>query len=78
MKRKYIRTLFYGGFLSLCCMGMVSCEDYLDKAPESSVNPDDAFKISETSRGLQKNCIIVFLILLMVIGITHSIGEKMN
>jgi hypothetical protein len=23
---------------------MTSCEDYLDKAPESSVNPEDAFK----------------------------------
>ena len=44
MKRTYIRTLFYGGLLSLCCLGMTSCEDYLDKAPESSVNPNDAFK----------------------------------
>lgn len=34
MKRKYIRTLFYGGLLSLCCVGMSSCEDYLDKAPK--------------------------------------------
>ena len=42
MKRTYIRTLFYGGLLSLCCLGMTSCEDYLDKAPESSVNPNDA------------------------------------
>ena len=44
MKRNNIRTLFYGGLLSLCCVGMTSCEDYLDKAPESSVNPEDAFK----------------------------------
>lgn len=33
MKRNNIRTLFYGGLLSLCCVGMTSCEDYLDKAP---------------------------------------------
>lgn len=44
MKRNNIRTLFYGGLLSLCCVEMTSCEDYLDKAPESSVNPEDAFK----------------------------------
>lgn len=44
MKRTYIRTLFYSGLLALCCLGTASCEDYLDKAPESSVNPNDAFK----------------------------------
>ena len=71
MKRTYIRTLFYGGLLSLCCLGMTSCEDYLDKAPESSVNPNDAFKNF-------RNCIIVFLTLLMVIGTTLSTGGRMR
>lgn len=74
MKRTYIRTLFYGGLLSLCCLGMTSCEDYLDKAPESSVNPNDAFKNFRNFQGSQKNCIIVFLTLLMVIGTILSIG----
>lgn len=78
MKRNNIRTLFYGGLLSLCCVGMTSCEDYLDKAPESSVNPEDAFKISGIFRALRKNCITVFLILHMATGTTHSTGEKMN
>lgn len=41
--KKYTRTLFYTGIFSLS-LGLMSCEDYLDKAPESIVSEEDAFK----------------------------------
>lgn len=44
MKRLYMRKLFYSTLFWACCLGMISCEDYLDKAPESTVSANDAFK----------------------------------
>ena len=51
MKMKhYIRTLFYTGLLS-ASLGLTSCEDYLDKAPESTVSGEDAFSSFRTFQG---------------------------
>lgn len=44
MEVKYIRTLLFSSLLAVCGLGMTACEDYLDKAPESTVDSDDAFK----------------------------------
>lgn len=44
MKVKYIRTLLFSSLLAVCGLGMTACEDYLDKAPESTVDSNDAFK----------------------------------
>ena len=41
--KKHIYTLLYIAILAGCLV-MTSCEDYLDKAPESTVSPEDAFK----------------------------------
>ena len=46
----YIRTLIYTTFLA-ACLGMTSCEDYLDKAPESTVSSEDAFKNFKNFQG---------------------------
>ena len=44
MKYTY-KTLLCLGLLSLAVgLGMTSCEDYLDKSPESTVSEEDAFK----------------------------------
>lgn len=44
MKRIY-KTLFWSGCLSLMLgLSLVSCEDYLDKEPNSNVSEEDAFK----------------------------------
>lgn len=42
MKTKFIHYL-YGAAIALL-LSVVSCTDYLDKAPESVISPDDAFK----------------------------------
>lgn len=41
--KKYIRVFLYSSLLAIG-IGLSSCEDYLDKAPESTVSADDAFK----------------------------------
>lgn len=41
--KQYIRTILCAGLWGVC-LGLASCEDYLDKAPESTVSEDDAFK----------------------------------
>lgn len=41
--KKHIRALIYTTFLT-ACLGMTSCEDYLEKASESIVSSEDAFK----------------------------------
>lgn len=43
MKKK-LYTLLYTGLLSATTLGLTSCEDYLDKAPESTVSEEEAFK----------------------------------
>lgn len=42
MKTKFIHYL-YGAAITLL-LSVISCTDYLDKAPESVISPDDAFK----------------------------------
>lgn len=42
MKTKFIKYL-YGAVITLL-LSVVSCTDYLDKAPDSVISPDDAFK----------------------------------
>lgn len=45
MKHSIYKTLFCAGLLSVSAgLTLTSCEDYLDKAPESTVSEDDAFK----------------------------------
>ena len=45
MKYNTYKTLFYAGLLSFSVgFCMTSCEDYLDKSPESTVSEEDAFK----------------------------------
>lgn len=46
----YIRTLIYTTFFA-AYLGMTSCEDYLDKAPESTVSSEDAFKNFKNFQG---------------------------
>jgi len=41
--KKIYKTLLKGAFLSMI-IGFASCTSYLDKAPDSDVNPDAAFK----------------------------------
>ena len=48
--KHYIRTLFYTGLLS-ASFGLVSCEDYLDREPESIVSSEDAFKSFQNFQG---------------------------
>ena len=48
--KKHIRTLIYTTFFA-ACLGMTSCEDYLDKAPESTVSSEDAFKNFKNFQG---------------------------
>lgn len=42
MKKKFVYYLY--GIAVALVMGVGSCTDYLDKAPESVISPDDAFK----------------------------------
>lgn len=51
MKKLHIRGLFYGSLLFACCLATASCEDYLDKAPESTVSAEDAFKSFRNFQG---------------------------
>lgn len=44
MKKQYIHTLLLGGLMSGLMMGASSCTDYLDKAPESEISENDAYK----------------------------------
>ena len=48
MKKKFIYYLFGIAFLF---MGSTSCSDYLDKAPDSVISPDDAFKNFKNFQG---------------------------
>ena len=60
MKYTY-KTLLCSGLLSLAVgLGMTSCEDYLDKSPESTVSEEDAFKNFRNFQGFIEeiyNCI---------------------
>ena len=60
MKYTY-KTLLCSGLLSLAVgFGMTSCEDYLDKSPESTVSEEDAFKNFRNFQGFIEeiyNCI---------------------
>lgn len=42
--RKYIKTLSHCFLLTVLSLGMVSCEDYLEKNPDSTVNEEEPFK----------------------------------
>lgn len=48
--KKHICSLIYATFFA-ACLGMTSCEDYLDKAPESIVSSEDAFKNFRSFQG---------------------------
>lgn len=48
--KKYVRPLLYSALFTVC-LGMTSCEDYLDKAPESTVSESDAFKNFKNFQG---------------------------
>lgn len=60
MKRIY-KTFLWSGFLSLALsLCLTSCEDYLDKSPESTVSDEDAFKNFRNFQGFIEeiyNCI---------------------
>ena len=60
MKYTY-KTLLCSGLLALAVgLGMTSCEDYLDKSPESTVSEEDAFKNFRNFQGFIEeiyNCI---------------------
>lgn len=60
MKSIY-KTLLCSGFLAFSVgMGLTSCEDYLDKSPDSTVSEDDAFKNFRNFQGFIEeiyNCI---------------------
>ena len=61
MKKIYIYKLGVIGFLGLLgTFGMTSCSDYLDKSPDSDVNPETAFKNFTNFEGFVEqiyNCI---------------------
>ena len=61
MKYNTYKTLFYAGLLSFSVgFCMTSCEDYLDKSPESTVSEEDAFKNFRNFQGFIEeiyNCI---------------------
>ena len=48
--KKHTRILLYITLLTMC-LGTTSCEDYLDKAPESTVSAGDAFKNFKNFQG---------------------------
>ncbi len=48
--KNHIHTFFCAGLLS-ASLGLASCEDYLDKAPESTVSGEDAFRSFRTFQG---------------------------
>lgn len=48
--RKHIRTLLYAGLLSTS-LGLVSCEDYLEKSYESTVSGEDAYRSFRNFQG---------------------------
>ena len=61
MKKIYLYKLGVIGFLGLLgTFGMTSCSDYLDKSPDSDVNPETAFKNFTNFEGFVEqiyNCI---------------------
>ena len=59
MKYTY-KILLWGSLMSLMMSGLISCEDYLEKAPESIVSESDAFKNFRNFQGYIEeiyNCI---------------------
>lgn len=42
--KRYIKSIVWCGVLATLLLGMTSCEDYLDKTPDSTIDPKDAFK----------------------------------
>ena len=50
MMKQHIRTLLYTGLIS-ASLGLVSCEDYLDRDVESTVSSEDAFNTFEHFQG---------------------------
>ena len=50
MMKQHIRTLLYMGLFSTS-LGLVSCEDYLDRDVESTVSSEDAFNTFEHFQG---------------------------
>jgi starch-binding outer membrane protein, SusD/RagB family len=44
MKKQYIKTIWISFAFVLGIMAMVSCEEYLDKAPQSDIDSEEAFK----------------------------------
>lgn len=50
MMKQHIRTLLYTGLFS-ASLGLVSCEDYLDRDVESTVSSEDAFNTFEHFQG---------------------------
>lgn len=57
--KKYIKLFIFCG-LFLFALGMVSCEDYLDKDPDSTVSPTEAYKNFYNFQGFTEelyNCI---------------------
>ena len=44
MKKLNIRNILLSGIICSTTLGMVSCTDYLDKAPESEIKEGDAYK----------------------------------
>jgi len=59
---KYFNKIVMSAVFILGILGFVSCTDYLDKAPGSSIKPDDAFKNFKNFQGFTEelyNCIPV-------------------
>ena len=57
---------------------LVSCEDYLDKEPDSTVSPDDAFVNFRNFQGFVEESTIVSPIKRNVTGVRRGIGAMMR
>jgi len=58
--KNYIKHILWGGMLTVLVGLFVSCTDYLNKAPESTVSGDDAFKNFKNFQGFTEelyNCV---------------------
>ena len=56
MKKNIVKYLY--GIAVTLVVGVSACTDYLDKAPESVIAPEDAFKNFRNFQGLLNVCTI--------------------
>ena len=79
MKNK-IKTLLLTGCVSLALgTSLSSCQDYLDKEPDSTVSADDAFANFRNFQGfVEEKYTTVSLIKRNVTGVLHGTGVMMK